>query len=207
MAKVCKFLALSILVALIFAVMFWRVGLGPIIQADEPASGFQVNIILLGLIPLVVIVAYLAHVVHVQTSILIWIPIGCGLLYLLVATVFYTSGQEIVFVENGQVRTFCMVVPFWGELPAVPVHYVIEAECCPEQPGKIEARLDFYPDRSLWTQFEPDAIRKIFQTKVEKSLTAISDVDWKSLDRLKEDLSQVPENLPGKIKIQVTVSV
>ena len=205
MAKGCKILGLAIFAALIFAVMLWRVGFGPIIQADESARGFQVNVILLGSIPLVVIGGHLVYIARACIPVLF--PIVCGLVYILVASVFYTSGQKTVFVQNGQVKTVCMIPPFFGKLQAVPVHYVIEAECCPEQPGKIKVRLDFYPDRSLWTQFEPDAIRKIFQTKVEKSLTAISDVDWKSLDRLKEDLSQVPENLPGKIKIQVTVSV
>ncbi len=205
MAKGCKILGLAIFAALIFAVMLWRVGFGPIIQADESARGFQVNVILLGSIPLVVIGGHLVYIARACIPVLF--PIVCGLVYILVASVFYTSGQEIVFVQNGQIKTTCVIPPFLGELQAVPVHYVIEAECCPEQPGKIKVRLDFYPDRSLWTQFEPAAIRKIFQTKVEKSLSEVSDVDWKSLDLLKEDLSQVPENLPGNIKVQVTVSV
>lgn len=207
MAKGWKPLVLVGCIALISAVMFWRTGFVSFVESDESAIAFHNNVILVGLIPLLVPVLWLSFICMVRLRPPMWIPIVCSLVYLLGSSVFYTSGQEIVFVQNGQVKTVCLVTPFIGELQAVPVHYVIEEECCPEQPGKIKVRLDFYPDRSLWTQFEPDAIRKIFQTKVEKSLTAVSDVDWKSLDRLKGDLSQVPENLPGKIKVQVTVLV
>lgn len=207
MAKGWKTLVLVGCIALIVVAMFWRVGLVPIIQADESAIAFHNNVILLGFIPFLVPFLWLVFIYMARLRPPMWIPIVCSLVYLLGSSVFYTSGQETVFVQNGQVKTVCLVTPFLGELPAVPVHHVIEAECCPEQPGKIKVRLDFYPDRSLWTQFEPAAIRKIFQAKVEQSLTAVSDVDWESLDRLKEDLLQLTENLPGKIKVQVTVSV
>ncbi len=207
MAKGWKTLVLVGCMVLIFSLMLWRAGVGSIGEPDKSAIKFHNDVIFLGLIPFLVPVLWLSliHIAHRRPP--MWIPIVCILVYLLVSSVFYTGGQEVVFVQNGQVKTVCLVTPFLSELQAVPVHYVIEAECCPEQPGKIGARLDFYPDRSLWTQFEPVAIRKIFQTKVEKSLSEVSDVDWKSLDRLKDDLLQVPENLPGKIKVQVTVSM